>query len=54
MLVISLLDGTDDSGSNAGSQIIQETTLRNYIQLETSGVIVTEDFPLILISQEYY
>ena len=39
-----LLDGTDDSGSNAGSQIIQETTLRNYIQLETSGVIVTEDF----------
>ena len=39
-----LLDGTDDSGSNAGSHIIQETTLRNYVQLETSGVIVTEDF----------
>ena len=39
-----LLDGTDDSSSNAGSHIIQETTLRNYVQLETSGVIVTEDF----------
>ena len=39
-----MLDGTDDSGSNAGSHIIQETTLRNYVQLETSGVIVTEDF----------
>ena len=39
-----LLDGTDSSGTNAGSHIIQETTLRNYLQLETSGVLVTEDF----------
>ena len=39
-----LLDGTDSDGTNAGSHIIQETTLRNYLQLETSGVLVTEDF----------
>jgi len=39
-----LLNGTDSSGTNAGSHIVQETTSRNYLQLETSGVLVVEDF----------
>ncbi len=39
-----LLDGSDNSGTDAGHYLVQETTKNNRFNLERSGSIVTEDF----------
>jgi len=38
-----ILDGTDDSSTNAGFKLAHETTKRNYFTLEQSGTLVVED-----------
>ena len=39
-----LLDGTDNSSSNAGIYVAQETTKNNRITLDESGSLIVEDF----------
>ena len=39
-----ILDGTDDSSTNAGSKLAHETTKRNYFTLEQSGNVIVEEF----------
>ena len=39
-----LLDASDNSGTDAGHYLVQETTKNNRFNLERSGSIVTEDF----------
>ena len=39
-----LLDGTDDSSTDAGHHLLQETSKRNRFDLEENGTLVTESF----------
>ena len=39
-----ILDGTDSSGTNSGDHIAQETTLRNWFNLEENGNLIVEDY----------